>query len=51
MKIDRRLIDAGARVVMTRKTVRSPYRIDRRHIVALLAEPARGRARNRSTRR
>jgi len=29
-----------ARVVMTRKTVRSPYRIDRQHIIALLAERA-----------
>jgi 2-polyprenyl-6-methoxyphenol hydroxylase-like FAD-dependent oxidoreductase len=41
MKIDRRdSVDAGGRVVMTRKTVRSPYRIDRQHIVALLAERA-----------
>ena len=42
MKIDRRdSIDASGRVVMTRKTVRSPYRIDRQHIIALLAEQAR----------
>ena len=42
MKIDRRdSIDASGRVVMTRKTVRSPYRIDRQHIIALLAERAR----------
>lgn len=41
MKIDRRdSIDGSGRVVMTRKTVRSPYRIDRQHIVALLAERA-----------
>ena len=41
MKIDRRdSIDASGRVVMTRKTVRSPYRIDRQHIIALLAERA-----------
>jgi 2-polyprenyl-6-methoxyphenol hydroxylase-like FAD-dependent oxidoreductase len=42
MKIDRRdSIDASGRVVMSRKTVRSPYRIDRQHIIALLAERAR----------
>jgi 2-polyprenyl-6-methoxyphenol hydroxylase-like FAD-dependent oxidoreductase len=41
MKIDRRdSVDATGRVVMTRKTVRSPYRIDRQHIIALLAERA-----------
>ena len=44
MKIDRRdSVDASGRVVMTRKTVRSPYRIDRQHIIALLAERARER--------
>jgi 2-polyprenyl-6-methoxyphenol hydroxylase-like FAD-dependent oxidoreductase len=42
MKIDRRdSIDAYGNVVMSRKTERSPYRIDREHIVALLAERAR----------
>lgn len=42
MKIDRRdSLDAGGRVVMSRKTARSPYRIDRQHIVTLLAERAR----------
>ena len=42
MKIDRRdSLDANGRVVMTRKTVRSPYRIDRQHIIELLAERAR----------
>jgi 2-polyprenyl-6-methoxyphenol hydroxylase-like FAD-dependent oxidoreductase len=42
MRIDRRdSVDANGRVVMTRKTVRSPYRIDRQHIVALLAERAK----------
>jgi 2-polyprenyl-6-methoxyphenol hydroxylase-like FAD-dependent oxidoreductase len=42
MRIDRRdSVDANGRVVMTRKTVRSPYRIDRQHIVELLAERAR----------
>ena len=42
MKIDRRdSIDASGRVVMTRKTVRSPYRIDRQHIIELLAEKAK----------
>ena len=42
MRIDRRnFVDANGRVVMTRKTVRSPYRIDRQHIIELLAERAR----------
>jgi 2-polyprenyl-6-methoxyphenol hydroxylase-like FAD-dependent oxidoreductase len=42
MRIDRRdSLDRNGRVVMTRKTARSPYRIDRQHIVALLAERAR----------
>jgi len=42
MRIDRRdSVDAAGHVVMTRKTARSPYRIDREHIVALLAERAR----------
>ena len=42
MRIDRRdSVDRDGRVVMTRKTERSPYRIDRQHIVALLAERAR----------
>jgi 2-polyprenyl-6-methoxyphenol hydroxylase-like FAD-dependent oxidoreductase len=41
MRIDRRdSVDANGRVVMTRKTVRSPYRIDRQHIIELLAERA-----------
>ena len=41
MRIDRRdSVDARGTVVMTRKTARSPYRIDRQHIVALLAERA-----------
>ena len=41
MRIDRRdSLDARGNVVMTRKTVRSPYRIDRQHIIALLAERA-----------
>jgi 2-polyprenyl-6-methoxyphenol hydroxylase-like FAD-dependent oxidoreductase len=41
MRIDRRdSVDAHGRVVMTRKTARSPYRIDRQHIIALLAERA-----------
>ncbi len=41
MRIDRRdSLDRYGRVVMTRKTVRSPYRIDRQHIIALLAERA-----------
>jgi 2-polyprenyl-6-methoxyphenol hydroxylase-like FAD-dependent oxidoreductase len=42
MRIDRRdSVDARGNVVMTRKTTRSPYRIDRQHIIALLAERAR----------
>jgi 2-polyprenyl-6-methoxyphenol hydroxylase-like FAD-dependent oxidoreductase len=42
MKIDRRdSLDTVGRVVMSRKTARSPYRIDRQHIIALLAERAR----------
>jgi 2-polyprenyl-6-methoxyphenol hydroxylase-like FAD-dependent oxidoreductase len=42
MKIDRRdSLDAQGRVVMSRKTARSPYRIDRQHIIALLARRAR----------
>jgi 2-polyprenyl-6-methoxyphenol hydroxylase-like FAD-dependent oxidoreductase len=42
MKIDRRdSVDARGNVVLSRKTERSPYRIDRQHIVALLAERAR----------
>jgi 2-polyprenyl-6-methoxyphenol hydroxylase-like FAD-dependent oxidoreductase len=42
MKIDRRdSLDAQGNVVMSRKTARSPYRIDRQHIIALLAERAR----------
>ena len=41
MKIDRRdSVDARGNVVMSRKTERSPYRIDRQHIIALLAERA-----------
>jgi 2-methyl-3-hydroxypyridine 5-carboxylic acid dioxygenase len=41
MRIDRRdSVDAHGHVVMTRKTARSPYRIDRQHIIALLAERA-----------
>lgn len=41
-KIDRRdSLDTGGNVVMSRKTARSPYRIDRQHIIALLAERAR----------
>src|SRR5258707_6651090 len=41
MRIDRRdSLDRHGRVVMTRKTVRSPYRVDRQHIIALLAERA-----------
>jgi 2-polyprenyl-6-methoxyphenol hydroxylase-like FAD-dependent oxidoreductase len=41
MRIDRRdSVDAGGNVVLSRKTERSPYRIDRQHIVALLAERA-----------
>jgi 2-polyprenyl-6-methoxyphenol hydroxylase-like FAD-dependent oxidoreductase len=42
MRIERRdSVDQHGRVVMSRKTVRSPYRIDRQHIIALLAERAR----------
>ena len=42
MRIDRRdSVNARGEVVMTRKTARSPYRIDRQHIIALLAERAR----------
>jgi 2-polyprenyl-6-methoxyphenol hydroxylase-like FAD-dependent oxidoreductase len=42
MKIDRRdSMDAHGKVVMSRPTLRSPYRIDRAHIIALLAERAR----------
>lgn len=42
MTIDRRdSVDASGRVVMSRKTTRSFYRIDRQHIIALLAERAR----------
>lgn len=42
MKIDRRdSLDARGNVVMTRQTARSPYRIDRQHIVELLADRAR----------
>jgi 2-polyprenyl-6-methoxyphenol hydroxylase-like FAD-dependent oxidoreductase len=41
MKIDRRdSVDSRGNVVMSRKTTRSPYRIDRQHIIALLAERA-----------
>jgi 2-polyprenyl-6-methoxyphenol hydroxylase-like FAD-dependent oxidoreductase len=41
MKIDRRdSLDAAGQVVMSRKTARSPYRVDRQHIIALLAERA-----------
>ena len=41
MRIDRRdSVDSRGHVVMTRKTDRSPYRIDRQHIIALLAERA-----------
>jgi 2-polyprenyl-6-methoxyphenol hydroxylase-like FAD-dependent oxidoreductase len=41
MRIDRRdSVDADGTVVLSRKTERSPYRIDRQHIVALLAERA-----------
>ena len=41
MRIDRRdSLDRTGHVVMTRKTTRSPYRIDRQHIIALLAERA-----------
>src|SRR6476646_330732 len=42
MRIDRRdSVDATGLVVMTRKTVRSPYRIDRQHIIELLAQRAK----------
>jgi 2-polyprenyl-6-methoxyphenol hydroxylase-like FAD-dependent oxidoreductase len=42
MRIDRRdSVDRHGRVVMSRKTTRSPYRVDRQHIIALLAERAR----------
>jgi len=42
MRIDRRdSVDTHGNVVMSRKTERSPYRIDRQHIIALLAERAR----------
>jgi 2-polyprenyl-6-methoxyphenol hydroxylase-like FAD-dependent oxidoreductase len=42
MRIDRRdSVDAHGNVVMTRKTARSRYRIDRQHIIALLAKRAR----------
>jgi 2-polyprenyl-6-methoxyphenol hydroxylase-like FAD-dependent oxidoreductase len=42
MKIDRRdSMDAHGNVVLSRKTERSPYRIDRQHIISLLAERAR----------
>jgi 2-polyprenyl-6-methoxyphenol hydroxylase-like FAD-dependent oxidoreductase len=42
MRISRRdSIDSSGRVVMSRKTQRSPYRIDRQHIVELLAQKAR----------
>jgi 2-polyprenyl-6-methoxyphenol hydroxylase-like FAD-dependent oxidoreductase len=42
MKIDRRdSMDAHGNVVLSRKTERSSFRIDRQHIVSLLAERAR----------
>jgi 2-polyprenyl-6-methoxyphenol hydroxylase-like FAD-dependent oxidoreductase len=42
MKIERRdSVDTHGNVVMSRQTERSPYRIDRQHIIALLAERAR----------
>ena len=42
MHIDRRdSMDASGAIVMSAKTLRSPYRIDRQHIIALLAELAR----------
>ncbi len=42
MRIDRRdSLDRDGNVVRTRKTARSPYRIDRQHIVELLAARAR----------
>ena len=41
MKIDRRdSLDAHGNVVMSRRTARSPYRVDRQRIIALLAERA-----------
>src|SRR5262245_34765334 len=41
MRIDRRdSLDAAGNVVMSRATARSPYRIDRQRIIALLAERA-----------
>ncbi len=41
-KLDRRdSLDRNGRVVMSRPTERSPYRVDRRHIVRVLAERAR----------
>ena len=41
-RIDRRdSVDTRGDVVLSRKTQRSPYRIDRQHIIALLAERAR----------
>ena len=41
MKIDRRdSLDTHGNVVMSRRTARSPYRIDRQRIIALLAERA-----------
>lgn len=40
--LDRRdSLDRAGRVVMSRPTERSPYRVDRRHIVAVLADRAR----------
>ena len=42
MRIDRRdSVDADGQVVMSRKTVRSPYRFDRQHIIELLEERAK----------
>ena len=42
MKIDRRdSMDSRGNVVLSRPTLRSPYRIDRAHIIALLADRAR----------
>jgi 2-polyprenyl-6-methoxyphenol hydroxylase-like FAD-dependent oxidoreductase len=41
-KIDRRdSMDGAGNVVLSRKTERSPYRIDRSHVIARLAERAR----------
>ena len=41
-RIDRRdSLDGNGRLLMSRPTERSPYRIDRRHVVRLLAERAR----------